>query len=161
MVPRPLWVERVYAAWRHAPIVWLSGVRRVGKTTLASALPEALMVNCDLPSSGMRLTDPEAFFASVRKPILWMPTCARLGGFVLESGWSVIMMAFIKFHPESKNRGFAELLWAKGGAFHCLPEGIYDVSEADLFRLKEKGIPYEFVSNGFAILNGKRQSSEP
>lgn len=70
-------------------------------------------------------------------------------------------MAFIKFHPESKTRGFAELLWAKGGAFHCLPDGIYDVSEADLVRLKEKGIPFEFVSNGAAQLNGKRRSAEP
>jgi len=70
-------------------------------------------------------------------------------------------MAFIKFLPELKDRGFAELLWAKGGAFHCLPDGIYDVSEADLLRLREKGIPFEFASKCAATLNGKRQSSEP
>ena len=42
-------------------MVWLSGVRRVGKTTLARMLPDALYLNCDLPSVRRRLADPELF----------------------------------------------------------------------------------------------------
>jgi predicted AAA+ superfamily ATPase len=52
------------AAWRKRPIVWLAGVRRVGKTTLARMLPEALYLNCDLPSVERRLEDPEALYRS-------------------------------------------------------------------------------------------------
>lgn len=64
MIRRPYWLERMLAAWRKRPIVWLAGVRRVGKTTLARMLPEALYLNCDLPSVERRLEDPEALYRS-------------------------------------------------------------------------------------------------
>ncbi len=41
--------------------MWLSGVRRVGKKTLARMLPAAVCMNCDLPSTGRLLRDPELF----------------------------------------------------------------------------------------------------
>lgn len=64
-VERPWWIERIHRGWRAAPIVWLSGVRRVGKTTLAHGLGEAEVFNCDLPSVASQLDDPEHFFRSV------------------------------------------------------------------------------------------------
>jgi predicted AAA+ superfamily ATPase len=41
MVERPLWLNRIQQTWKQASIVWLSGVRRVGKTTLAQHLADA------------------------------------------------------------------------------------------------------------------------
>src|SRR5450631_3877278 len=70
MVLRPVWLQRIEASWRKAPIVWLSGVRRVGKTTLAQTLEDAEVVNCDLPSSQRLLADPEAFYRSLDQPRL-------------------------------------------------------------------------------------------
>lgn len=70
MIRRPLWLSCIDALWAKAPIVWLSGVRRVGKTTLARSLPDAEFLNCDLPSAQMRLGDPEAFYRSLSKPCL-------------------------------------------------------------------------------------------
>lgn len=64
MIERPLWLERVRHAWAQRSIVWLSGVRRVGKTTIARMLPDAMYLNCDLPSSVRALEDPELFLAS-------------------------------------------------------------------------------------------------
>ena len=64
MFERPFWVERIRDAWTRRPIVYLSGVRRAGKTTLARMLPEARLLNCDLPSVERALRDPESFFAS-------------------------------------------------------------------------------------------------
>ncbi len=66
MIPRPLWQERLAQAWKSASVVWLTGVRRAGKTTLIRALPEATYLNCDLPSSAARLADPESFYAGLR-----------------------------------------------------------------------------------------------
>lgn len=63
MIQRPLWVERVRSAWTRRPIVWLSGVRRVGKTTLSRMFPEAAYRNCDRPSTVRALVDPESFLA--------------------------------------------------------------------------------------------------
>jgi predicted AAA+ superfamily ATPase len=62
MITRPFWLEKLRAAWRTRPIVWLSGVRRVGKTCLARMLPDALLMNCDLPSVQQRMADAESFF---------------------------------------------------------------------------------------------------
>lgn len=45
-------------------MVWLSGVRRVGKTTIARMLPDAVYVNCDLPSAVRALEDPELFLGA-------------------------------------------------------------------------------------------------
>jgi hypothetical protein len=61
MVPRPLWISKIEAAWRKRPVVWLSGVRRVGKTTLASMVERAEYINCDLPSEVRGMADPELF----------------------------------------------------------------------------------------------------
>ena len=70
MIGRPVWEARIEEAHRRAPIVWLTGVRRIGKTTLVRALPSALYLDCDLPSVAERLRDPEVFLASVEASLL-------------------------------------------------------------------------------------------
>ena len=67
MKERPFWVQRIEQAWQKRPILWLSGVRRVGKTTLARMLPDTVYLNCDLPSVVQRLQDPESFYDSLPK----------------------------------------------------------------------------------------------
>ncbi len=69
-INRPYWRHRLDDAWRRAPIVWLAGVRRVGKTTLAKSIPGALYLNCDLPSTAERLSDPERFLRSLDRGIV-------------------------------------------------------------------------------------------
>lgn len=72
MTPRPFWQERIEAAWREAPIAWLCGVRRSGKTTLGEGVDaeRMLYVNCDLPSVEEMLRDPELFFRGCSKPVV-------------------------------------------------------------------------------------------
>ncbi len=70
MIERPIWRERLETAWKQAPVVWLTGVRRVGKTVLAQSLPDTEFLNCDLPSSAERLRDPESFFRSVKTKVV-------------------------------------------------------------------------------------------
>ncbi len=68
MVDRPFWQGRVLEAWREAPVAWLAGVRRAGKTTLARSIsgPDALYLNCDLPAVVERSRDPELLFRDAR-----------------------------------------------------------------------------------------------
>jgi uncharacterized protein len=72
MIQRPFWLRRIESAWREAPIVWLSGVRRCGKTTLAESLgaDHILYVNCDLPSVEDMVGDPQVFFRNCSKPMI-------------------------------------------------------------------------------------------
>lgn len=67
MYTRPFWIQRIGQAWKKRSIVWLSGVRRVGKTTLARMLPDTVYLNCDLPSVCRMLTDPESFYDGLKK----------------------------------------------------------------------------------------------
>ncbi len=67
MIIRNFWINKIREAWKVRPVVWLSGVRRVGKTTLSKMLDEIMYLNCDLPSTWRRLQDPESFFKSLKK----------------------------------------------------------------------------------------------
>lgn len=62
MYRRPFWIQKIEQAWKKRSIVWLSGVRRVGKTTITKMIEGAQYLNCDLPSVRRRLEDPEIFY---------------------------------------------------------------------------------------------------
>lgn len=61
MVERRLWLDLIESAWRARSIVWLVGVRRVGKTVLARSLPRVEYFDCELPRTRRLMDDPEAF----------------------------------------------------------------------------------------------------
>ncbi len=66
MVKRTFWESRIIEAWRRRPVVWLSGVRRVGKTVLCLSLPEAEYFDCELPSVRRQMERIEPFLDDLR-----------------------------------------------------------------------------------------------
>ena len=70
MVSRPGWVARLRSTLERVPIAWLSGVRRVGKTTLTRQLGDVEYLNCDLPSVAERARDPEELLRSITARIV-------------------------------------------------------------------------------------------
>lgn len=71
MVTRRFWQDAVETAWEERSIVWLTGVRRVGKTTLARSLPDLAYYDCELPRIRRVMEeDPEGFLNE--------QTCGRL-----------------------------------------------------------------------------------
>jgi predicted AAA+ superfamily ATPase len=64
MVVRLAWRDRVEAAWRSRSIVWLTGVRRAGKTSLCRSLDGVEYFDCELPRTRQELADPESFLAA-------------------------------------------------------------------------------------------------
>lgn len=67
MVKRRHWQERLEGAWKSRSIVWLSGVRRSGKTSLSRSLPDVEYFDCELPRVRRALEDPEAFLKGAGK----------------------------------------------------------------------------------------------
>ena len=61
MVKRRYWLEMIETAWREKSVVWLSGVRRVGKTVLSQSLPGVEYFDCELPRTRRLMEDPERF----------------------------------------------------------------------------------------------------
>lgn len=80
MISRPFWLKRLEESWRQAPILWLSGVRRCGKTTIAKSFGEgrALYVNCDLPAAQDMVQDPVLFYRNCGKEIVVFDEVHRL-----------------------------------------------------------------------------------
>ncbi|MCX8091395.1 MAG: ATP-binding protein [Verrucomicrobiae bacterium] len=66
MVKRPFWISCIEEQWRRRSVVWLRGVRRVGKTCLAQSLEDIEYFDCELPRVRRALEDPEAFLARLR-----------------------------------------------------------------------------------------------
>lgn len=65
MVDREFWRNRIEIAWKHRSIVWLSGVRRVGKTCLCQTLSDIEYFDCELPRVRRLMEDPQAFLDSI------------------------------------------------------------------------------------------------
>ena len=61
MIIRNYWIDKINDLWKRRSIVWLSGVRRVGKTSLCHQIADSVYYNCDLPSVQRNLSDPEFF----------------------------------------------------------------------------------------------------
>jgi predicted AAA+ superfamily ATPase len=61
MVRRTYWIELIEDAWQRRSVLWLAGVRRVGKTVLCQSLEEVEYFDCELPRTRRLMEDPEGF----------------------------------------------------------------------------------------------------
>ncbi|MBI1991948.1 MAG: ATP-binding protein [Candidatus Omnitrophica bacterium] len=66
LVKRRYWLNAIEESWRRRSILWLSGVRRTGKTSLAHSLRDVEYFDCELPRVRRMLEDPEGFLADVK-----------------------------------------------------------------------------------------------
>lgn len=72
IIKRQFWLDRIEKAWSEARIVWLAGVRRIGKTTLVQSLGQdrVYYINCDLPAVEDMVANPEVFYQNCDRPIV-------------------------------------------------------------------------------------------
>ena len=75
---RQFWLEKIEEAWQRRTIVWVSGVRRVGKTTLCRSLPDMEYFDCELPRTRRLMEDPEGFLGELRKQRVVLDEIHRL-----------------------------------------------------------------------------------
>src|SRR3989442_13238364 len=61
LVTREFWMSRIEKAWKERSVVWLSGVRRVGKTVLCKSLESIEYFDCELPRVRRMMEDPQGF----------------------------------------------------------------------------------------------------
>jgi predicted AAA+ superfamily ATPase len=79
MRTRHFWLAALDGAWRRRSVVWLSGVRRAGKTVLSRSLPGVEYFDCELPRVRREISDPEAFLAGLRGKTVVLDEIHRLG----------------------------------------------------------------------------------
>lgn len=61
IIQRPYWQRLIEALWEQKNIIWLMGVRRVGKTSLCQSLDTIDYFDCERPRTRELLADPEGF----------------------------------------------------------------------------------------------------
>jgi len=66
MVKRTFWTRLIAEAWSRRSVIWLSGVRRSGKTCLCQSLQDIEYFDCELPRIRGLLDDAESFLRSVQ-----------------------------------------------------------------------------------------------
>lgn len=75
---RGFWTAELAAALGRRTVVWLAGVRRVGKTTLVKALDDASYHDCELARVRRALEEPELFFRRAESRTLLLDEVHRL-----------------------------------------------------------------------------------
>jgi len=78
MIQRHFWQELVESAWSERSIVWLAGVRRVGKTSLCQTLKNIQYYDCELPRVRRSMEDPETFLEGLGKVRIVLDEIHRL-----------------------------------------------------------------------------------
>jgi uncharacterized protein len=61
LIQRPFWKKLIEEAWQERSVVWLMGVRRVGKTTLCHSFEDIEYFDCERPRVRQLFEDPEGF----------------------------------------------------------------------------------------------------
>lgn len=76
---RTFWLDKIEKAWKRRSVLWLSGVRRAGKTVLCQSLEEAQYFDCELPRIRRQMEDPESFLESLAGQRVVLDEIHRLG----------------------------------------------------------------------------------
>ena len=78
LVKRRYWIAEIEKSWRQRPIIWLSGVRRTGKTSLSHSLEHVEYFDCELPRVRRMLEDPEGFLSGIKDKRIILDEIHRL-----------------------------------------------------------------------------------
>ena len=152
---RHFWLERLRAAWRAKSVVWLSGVRRSGKTMIARSLAGAEYLDCELPSVRRLAAQPEAFLEARRGRTVVLDEIHRL------ANPSEVLKLAADHYPDIKvlatgsstlgaSRRFSDTLTGRKAELWLTPmmsQDLADFGAGDLkTRLLHGGLPPFFLA---------------
>jgi Predicted ATPase (AAA+ superfamily) len=78
LVKRHFWQKLIYDAWLQRSVIWLMGVRRVGKTSLCQSLDNIEFFDCENPKVRQLFVDPEDFLETKRDKCIALDEIHRL-----------------------------------------------------------------------------------
>jgi len=96
MVKRTYWIDLINKLWSKRNIIYLQGVRRVGKTFLCKALGNIKYFDCELPSVRNILEDSEGFLKTFKNKNIVIDEIHRL------KNPSELLKIAADYYPETK-----------------------------------------------------------
>jgi predicted AAA+ superfamily ATPase len=158
MVKRHFWLEKISEGLKRRSVVWLSGVRRVGKTMLCKSLPNIEYFDCELPRVRKMMEDPQSFLEDLQGKTVIMDEVHRLSnpseilkiaadhfpGIKIIATGSSTLGASVKFKDTLAGRKHE--LWLTP----MITEDLQDFKQTDLsHRFFHGGLPPFFMSEKF------------
>jgi len=77
-IKRTFWLKKIKEAWKRKSIVWICGVRRVGKTFLTKSIENTEYFDCESPRTRREMEDPEGFLDRLRKKTIILDEVHKL-----------------------------------------------------------------------------------
>jgi predicted AAA+ superfamily ATPase len=156
MVKRSFWISAIEKLWLKRSLIWLSGVRRAGKTMLCQSLDNVEYFDCELPRIRERMEDPEVFWKSLRGKRIVLDEIHRL-----QNPSEVLKIATDHF-PDIKviatgsstlsaTAKFKDTLTGRKSTLHLTPmisQDLIDFNSPDLsHRFLNGGLPPFFLAS--------------
>ena len=157
MVKRTFWLKLVNKYWKEKNIIWLAGVRRVGKTYLCKSISGVEYFDCELPRIRIRMQDPELFLDHIKGKKVVIDEIHRL------SNPSEILKIAADYYPQTKiiatgsstlgaSKKFKDTLTGRKKNLWLTPmisNDLVDFKNNNLeYRLLKGGLPPFFLSKG-------------
>ena len=155
---RSYWLQHIFSTWKKSSVIWLSGVRHVGKSSLSTMIPGVVHVDCNLPDHRGSLTEPEPFFKNLPKGtavldefhrLLFPEKFLREG---LKTGKSMLLATNVspdlvtrysaKPHPELKMLYLPPVMWDE-----CF--STFEIKDLDR-RLFHGGLPKALLEDEYS-----------
>jgi len=158
MVKRHFWLKKITEGLQKRSVLWLSGVRRVGKTVLCKSLHDIEYFDCELPRVRKMMEDPQSFLEDIKGLTVVMDEVHRL------SNPSEILKIAADHFPETKivatgsstlgaSAKFKDTLAGRKYELWLTPmitEDLQDFKQTDLsHRFLHGGLPPFFMAKGF------------
>ena len=96
IIQRPFWQHLIENAWQQKNIIWLMGVRRIGKTSLCHSIENIVYFDCERPRVRELFVDPEEFLESNKGKVIALDEIHRL------DNPSEILKLAADYYPETK-----------------------------------------------------------
>ena len=156
MVARHYWIDRIEEAWKKRPVIWLAGVRRVGKTYLCQSLPDIEYFDCELPRVRRMMEDPEGFLDTLSGKRIVLDEIHRLDNpsellKIAADHYPTVRIVATGSSTLSASIKFKDTLAGRKRDLWLTPMCLRDLSDAKRPSLKHRllrgGLPPFFLAN--------------
>lgn len=157
-IKRTFWLHKINKAWKKTNIIWLYGVRRVGKTFLCHSIDDAEYFDCELPRTRRFFDDPEEFYKSLKTKKIVIDEIHRLSNpsELLKIGadyYSDIKIIATGSSTLGSSKKFKDTLTGRKKDLWLLPmtlNDLIDFKNTDLkHRLFKGGLPPFFLAKNY------------
>ena len=158
IIQRRFWERLLLQLWEKRSVLWVSGVRRAGKTCLCQAIPGIEYFDCELPRVRRMMDDPEAFLGDLRGRKVVLDEIHRLGNpseilKIAADHYQDIKIIATGSSSLGASRKFRDTLTGRKMEIWLTPmisEDLHDFDELDISRrLSRGGLPPFFLSEDY------------